>query len=144
MINKVVLIGRMTKDPELRRTSGGTAVASFSLAVNRNVKDKDGNTPADFIPVTVWNKAAENVSQYCHKGSLVAVEGRIQQSTWQDNNGQNKSRLDVVAESVQFLETKQATSDKTSDKYGYAAGYEPQTSNAVGFGFDIMDDDIQF
>ena len=76
MMNRVVIVGRMTRDPELRRTGNGTAVTSFTLALNRNYNSADGQQ-ADFIPVVVWNKAAENVAQYCSKGSLVGVDGRL-------------------------------------------------------------------
>ena len=78
MINRVVLVGRMTRDPELRRTPQGDAVTSFTLAVNRNYTSRDGQQQADFINCVVWRKPAENVERYCSKGSLVGVEGRIQ------------------------------------------------------------------
>ena len=78
MINRVVLVGRMTKDPELRRTAKGDPVTSFTLAVNRNFTSGDGQRQADFINCLIWNKSAENVERYCSKGSLVGVEGRIQ------------------------------------------------------------------
>lgn len=153
MINTVALVGRMTRDPELRRTGNGTPVTTFTLAVNRAYTSQNGEKQADFIPCVVWNKPAENTAQYCGKGSMVGVEGRLQTRSYQDNNGNNRTVMEVICNSVTFLETKQATSDKTSDKtsekYGHAAGYNPMPDIQKDFdnsqyGFDIMDDDIQF
>lgn len=104
-MNKTVLIGRLTKDPELRYTSTGIAVASFTLAVNRRFA-KDGEQTADFIPITVWQKQAENVAKYLNKGSQVAVEGRIQTSSFDNKDGQRVYRTEVVADQVEFLTPK--------------------------------------
>jgi single-strand DNA-binding protein len=121
-MNKVMLIGRLTRDPELRFTAGsGTAVSTFTIAVDRNFKDKDGNKEADFIPVVVWNKRAELVANYLTKGRLVAVSGRIQTRTYEGNDGQKKYVTEVVADEVQFLEKKDG---------GGAPSYRPQ--NDVG------------
>lgn len=153
MINTVALVGRMTRDPELRRTGNGTPVTTFTLAVNRAYTSQNGEKQADFIPCVVWNKPAENTAQYCGKGSLVGVDGRLQTRKYQDNDGKDRTVMEVICNSVTFLETKQATngktSDKTSDKYGYAAGYDPTADIRKDFDnsmdtFDIMDDDIQF
>jgi single-strand DNA-binding protein len=106
-MNKVMLIGWLTRDPELRFTAGsGTAVCTFTLAVDRNFKDKDGNKEADFISCVVWNKRAEMVANYVTKGRLVAVSGRIQTRTYEGNDGQKKYVTEVVADEVQFLERK--------------------------------------
>ena len=88
MINRVVLIGRLTRDPELRRTQQGDAVTSFTLAVNRNYTAKEGQQQADFINCVVWRKQAENVEKYCSKGSMVGVEGRLQSRSYDNAQGQ--------------------------------------------------------
>lgn len=102
-MNKVVLIGRLTKDPELRTTTNGIPATNFSLAVNRNFKNKEGNIEADFFNVTVWRKQAENVSKYCQKGTQVCVEGRLQNRTYDAQDGTKRYVTDVVADSVEFL-----------------------------------------
>ena len=105
-MNKVFLIGRLTADPELRYTSSNLPVASFSLAVNRSFTSQSGEREADFINIVVWNKQAENCKNYLNKGSQVAIDGRIQVSKYQDQSGQNRYRTEVVANNVQFLDTK--------------------------------------
>lgn len=105
-MNKVILIGRLTADPELRYTSSNLPVASFSLAVNRSFTSQSGEREADFINIVVWNKQAENCKNYLNKGSQVAIDGRIQVSKYQDQSGQNRYRTEVVANNVQFLDTK--------------------------------------
>ncbi|GLC30447.1 single-stranded DNA-binding protein [Clostridium omnivorum] len=103
-MNKVVLIGRLTKDPELKFTPGtGTAVATFTLAVDRKFS-KEGQREADFIPVVVWGKPAENTANYVGKGKLVAVSGRIQTRSYDAKDGSKRYVTEVVAEEVQFLE----------------------------------------
>lgn len=131
MINRVVLVGRMTRDPDLRRTPQGDAVTTFTLAVNRNFTSKDGQQQADFINCIVWRKLAENVEKYCSKGSLVGVEGRIQTRSYENNQGQRIYVTEIVCDSVQFLETKKAESDN-------------QNYDNVQHSFDIQDDDIAF
>lgn len=113
MLNRVALIGRMTKDPELRRTGNGKAVASFNLAVNRNFKTGDGQE-ADFLNVVAWGKVAENTAQYCSKGSLVSVDGRLQSRSYENNQGQKVYVTEVVADSVQFLDTKRKSNTTTT------------------------------
>ena len=103
MINRAVLIGRLTRDPELRRTPQGDAVTSFTLAVNRNYTDKDGQQQADFINCVVWKKSAENVEKYCSKGSMVGVEGRLQSRTYDNAQGQKVFVTEVFCSSVQFI-----------------------------------------
>ena len=104
-MNRAVLVGRLTKDPELRYTQTGIAVANFTIAVNRRFA-KEGEQGADFIPVIVWQKAAENVAKYLSKGSQVAVEGRIQTSSYDNKEGQRVFRTDVVADQVEFIGSK--------------------------------------
>lgn len=108
-MNKVCLIGRLTRDPELRYTSSNKAVASFTLAVNRQFTNQSGEREADFIPVVVWGKQAENVKNYINQGSQIAVEGRIQTRSYDDQNGQKRYITEVVADNIQFLDTKAAT-----------------------------------
>ncbi|MGJ9385312.1 single-stranded DNA-binding protein [Salipaludibacillus neizhouensis] len=104
MINRVVLVGRLTKDPELRYTANGIAVTSFTLAVNRPFTNTQGNKEADFINVVVWRKPAENVANYLKKGSLAGVDGRLQTRNFDNSEGRRIFMTEVVADSVQFLE----------------------------------------
>ena len=103
MINKVVLIGRLTKDPDLRYTTSGVPVTRFTLAVNRNYTNQQGEREVDFIPITVWRGVAESCAKYLSKGRLVAVVGRIQTGSY-DKDGQRHYTTDVVADEVRFLE----------------------------------------
>ncbi len=104
-LNKVFLIGNLTRDPELRYTPGGTPVANLGLAVNRKFKDSSGELKEEvcFLTVTVWDKQAEACCQYLHKGRPIFVEGVLQSRTWETNDGQKRSAIDVRAERVQFL-----------------------------------------
>lgn len=104
-MNKACLIGRLTRNPELRYTQTQKAVATFALAINRPVAS-DGQKVADFISIVVWGKQAENVNKYIKQGDQLAVEGRIQTRTFDDQNGQKRYVTEVIAESVQFLEKK--------------------------------------
>ncbi len=152
MINRVVLVGRMTRDPELRRTANQAAVTSFSLAVNRNFTSADGQS-ADYINCTVWNKAAENVERYCSKGSLVGIEGRIQTRSYDNQQGQKVYVTEVICDSVQFLETK-AARERTQGQ----PSQQPMNNNNFqnnmntlqqefdnsSNSFDVMDDELPF
>ena len=156
MLNRVVLVGRMVRDPELRRTGNGTPVASFTIAMNRNFSAQNGERQADFIPCVVWNKVAENTARYCSKGSLVGVEGRLQSRSYQDNNGNNRTVIEVVCDSVQFLETRSQSTNRqvsqpTQPQNNFNDAFYDMRSvdiqkdfdNSMDT-FDIMDDDIQF
>jgi len=103
--NKVILIGNLTKDPELRYTPQGTAVVNLRLAVNTRFRDKAQELREEtcFVTAVVWNKQAETCNQYLHKGSPVMVEGRLQSRSWEDNSGQKRSVMEVRADRVQFL-----------------------------------------
>lgn len=105
MINSVTLVGRLTKDPELRYTTSGVAVARFTLAVNRTFK-KEGEQQADFINIVTWRKTAENTANFLRKGSLAGVGGRIQTGSYDGQDGKKVFTVEVVAENVQFLEPK--------------------------------------
>lgn len=102
-MNRVVLIGRLTRDPELRTTTGGVSNCTFSIAVNRNFKNKEGNIDADFFNIVVWRKQAENVSKYCSKGTQVCVEGRLQSRSYEAQDGTKRYVTEVIADSVEFL-----------------------------------------
>ncbi len=105
-MNKILLTGRLTKDPELRTTNSGLAVASFSIAVNRTFKNKEGNYDADFFNVSVFGKQAENVSKYCFKGSQVGVEGRLQARSYEAQDGTKRYVTDIIADHIEFLGSK--------------------------------------
>ncbi|WP_286669385.1 single-stranded DNA-binding protein [Thomasclavelia cocleata] len=157
MINRVVLIGRLTRDPELRRTPQGDAVTSFTLAVNRNYTSRDGQQQADFINCVVWRKPAENVERYCSKGSLVGVEGRIQTRSYDNAQGQKVYVVEVLCDSVQFLDTRQhdqalvdqqKVQQMANDNY-FHNGPSSNESDPNDFmkdvnTYDIMEEDIQF
>ncbi|HHY05606.1 MAG TPA: single-stranded DNA-binding protein [Clostridia bacterium] len=118
MLNRAILIGRLTKDPELRYTPNGVAVASFTLAVNRPWLNQQGEREADFLPIVVWRKQAESCANYIGKGSLVAVEGRIQVRTYDTKDGQRRWVTEVVADSVRFLERRESSNTQGIDSVG--------------------------
>ena len=103
-LNRVVLIGRLTRDPELRQTTGGKDVASFSIAVDKRIKPTDGSPTADFFNVSVWGQAARFVADYLGKGRLVAVDGRLQSRKFQAQDGSNREVYEIVADNVQGLD----------------------------------------
>ena len=107
-MNRVCLVGRITKDLELRYTTTNVATTRFNIAINRQFKDADGERKTDFIPVQCWRKQAENVCNYLNKGSLVSIEGRIQTEKYTDKDGNNRNTWSVVADNVTFLESKNA------------------------------------
>lgn len=113
MINRVVLVGRLTKDPDLRYTPSGAAVARFTLAVSRTFSNAQGERETDFINCTVWRKQAENTANFLKKGSLAGVEGRIQTGSYEGQDGKRVYTTEVVADSVQFLEPKSANTDRS-------------------------------
>ena len=106
MLNRVILIGRLTQDPVLSYTQSGKAVAKFTLAVDKGIKDQNGRSQADFIDIVVWDKQAENVSNYVKKGHLTAVEGRLQVRSYETQEGQKRRAWEIVANRVVFLERK--------------------------------------
>ncbi len=136
MLNKAILVGRLTKDPELRYTpANGVAVTTFTVAVSRRFTNQQGEREADFIPVVVWRKQAENCANYLNKGSLVAVDGMIQVRSYEDKEGQRRWVTEIVADSVQFLSRKgdnQGQGEKES--YGGLKGDE----------VSIAEDDVPF
>lgn len=146
MINNVVLIGRLTKDPDLRYTSNGTATASFNLAVNRSFKNANGDREADFIDCVIWRKPAENLANYAHKGSLIGVTGRIQTRNYENQQGQRVYVTEVVAENFQLLESKNSNSSQntsaTSVPKAQTNNYTQNQQNAsqANLGLNPMND----
>ena len=112
MLNKVVIMGRFTKDPELRRTGSGTAVTSFSLACDRDFKSQSGEKETDFIEVVAWKNTAEFVSKYFSKGRMAVVEGRLQIRDWTDKSGSKRTTAEVVADNVYFADSKRSESNE--------------------------------
>ncbi len=169
-MNKVFLIGRLVRDPELRYTGSNIAVATFSLAVNRNFTGPNGEREADFLNIVVWRKQAENVKNYLKQGSQVAIDGRIQTRTYDDQNGTKRYITEIVADNVQFLDTKSSReqsipnstindspynySSELNNNFGGQPTYQTQNTNSVNvdndpfkdFGEEIKieDDDLPF
>ena len=108
MLNEIVLMGRLTRDPELRRTGNGTAVTSFSLAVDRDFKGQDGERETDFIDIVAWRSTAEFVSKYFTKGRMAVVKGRLQVRDWTDKDGAKRRSTEVLAESVYFGDSRRS------------------------------------
>ncbi|HEV8339266.1 MAG TPA: single-stranded DNA-binding protein [bacterium] len=133
MLNRIILIGRLTRDPELRYVPSGQPVASFSLAVDRPFTNQAGERETDFIDVVAWRKLADQVSQHLSKGRLVAVEGRLQIRNWETQDGQKRKAAEVVADAVRFLDRKGAAAP--------AAGAEPQAASAD---FEPEEEDVPF
>ena len=143
MLNKVFIMGRLTRDPELRRTQTGTAVASFSLAVDRDFKDKaTGERTTDFIDVVAWRQTGEFVSRYFTKGRMAVVEGRLQIRDWTDKDGNKRRTAEVVADQVYFGDSKRDgdgggfsggySQGGYSQGGGYAGGYSAPASSGYG------------
>ncbi|WP_243298988.1 single-stranded DNA-binding protein [Bacillus litorisediminis] len=149
MLNRVVLVGRLTKDPDLRYTPSGVPVATFTLAVNRTFTNQQGEREADFINIVVWRKPAENVANFLKKGSLAGVDGRIQTRSYEGQDGRRVYVTEVVAESVQFLEPRNASQDRAGS--GFSGGQrerdfgynqnQPQRNYQDNNQFSRLDDD---
>lgn len=141
-LNRVVLIGRLTKDPELRYTSNGTATTSFTLAVDRPFQT-NGKKEADFIPVVTWRQTAEACANYLSKGKLVAVEGRLQTRNYENNEGRRVYVTEVVADNVRFLEFGNREGGGTDTSGGNYGGRRDEYFDD-GAPIDISDDDFPF
>lgn len=145
MLNKVFVMGRLTRDPELRRTQSGTAVASFSLAVDRDYKSQSGEKETDFFDVVAWRTTGEFVAKYFTKGRMAVVEGRLQVRPWQDKDGNNRRSTEIIAENIYFGDSKKDGSGNTGN-YGAQAytapdgGYAAPTGGAYG-GFAEIDEE---
>lgn len=114
MLNSVIIMGRLTRDPELRRTQGGTAVTSFTMAVDRDFKSQSGEKETDFIDVVAWRNTGEFAAKYLAKGRMAAVEGRIQVRDWQDKDGNKRKTTEVVADNVYFADSKRDSKPQES------------------------------
>ncbi|SFL39309.1 single-strand binding protein [Gracilibacillus orientalis] len=161
MLNRVVLVGRLTKDPDLRYTPNGIAVAKFTVACNRPFSNQQGQREADFINCVTWRKQAENLANYMSKGSLIGLDGRIQTRNFDNQDGQRIFMTEVVADSIQFLETKsgsnngQGNSNSTQENNQNQPNQNTNQSNQgntsdnntfqdSGEPMDISDDDLPF
>lgn len=144
MLNRALLVGRLTRDPELRRTGSGKAVTSFNLAVERNFKSDDQE--ADFINCVCWGKIAENTERYCSKGSMVSVDGRIQTRNYDNNQGQKVYVTEVIADSVQFINTKRDSNTATAAPQPQSNSYVPNEpiQQFEDDNCTLEEDDIQF
>jgi single-strand DNA-binding protein len=151
MMNRTVLVGRLTKDPDLRYTPNGVPVATFTLAVNRPFSSQNGEREADFINCVVWRKPAENVANYLKKGSLAGVDGRIQTRSYEGTDGKRVYVTEINAESVQFLESRRdgdgpntntppPSQNRTTGQNG-GRNDDPFVGNGQ---IDISDDDLPF
>jgi len=138
MLNRVILIGRLTKDPEMRYTPSGAAVVTFSLAVDRSFKAASGERETDFINIVVWRQLAENCSKYLSKGKLAAVEGRLQIRNYETKDGQKRQAAEVVADDVRFLSPKEGGGS-------YSPAVSAGAASEPGYGdMPLTDDDVPF
>ena len=141
MLNKIIIMGRLTRDPELRHTQTGTAVASFSLAVDRDFKDKaTGDRTTDFIDVVAWRQTGEFVSRYFTKGRMAVVEGRLQIRDWTDKDGNKRRSAEVVADNVYFGDSKRDAESAGPYRGGYSAPSGGRSPAPSGFGAPDMGD----
>ena len=142
MLNRIILMGRLTRDPELRRTGSGTAVTSFSLAVDRDFKSQSGEKETDFIDIVAWRNTAEFVSKYFTKGRMAVVEGRLQIRDWTDKDGGKRRSAEVVADNVYFEDSKRDGGDNSGYNPGYApapASHSAAPSNFSASGSDFAE-----
>lgn len=140
MFNKVILIGRLCQSPELKQTPNGVSVTSFSIAVNRSYTPKDGERQADFIDIVAWRGTAEFICKYFSKGKAILVEGNIQTRPYQDKNGNKRKAVEVMADSVHFVESKQSGGESTTQ---VSAAPSQSAASQVGGVDDLteIDDD---
>lgn len=159
-MNKVILIGRLTRDPELRYTTGNLPVARFSVAVNRPFTNQQGEREADFINIVVWRKQAENCKNFLTQGSQVAIEGRIQTSSYDGEDGRKRYVTEVVADNVQFLDTRRSEGntartnnnlDQADQPFDFSKEVDIKTTDInndpfadFGSSIEISDDELPF
>ena len=143
MINRTVLVGRLTKDPELKYTPSGIPMARFTLAVNRPFSNQQGEKEADFINCIAWRKQAENLSNYMKKGNMVGIEGRIQTGSFEGQDGKRVYTTDVIADSVQFLEARGGNSGSSNMQGQQNQMGEDPFANSKG-PIELSDDDLPF
>lgn len=144
MINRVVLVGRLTKDPDLRYTPNGVAVCTFTLAVNRPFTNQQGDRDADFINCVAWRGTAENLANYQKKGNLIGIDGRIQTRSYEGNDGKRRYVTEVIAESVQFLEPKKDEITKQQSQQKSRMTGEPDSFFDDSEPINIDDSDLPF
>ena len=146
MINRVVLVGRLTRDPELRRTGSGNSVCSFTVAVDNRQKNPDGSKSTSFIPCTVFAQGADTVGKYARKGLLVGVEGRLNQRSFVRQDGSKGSVLEVICDSVQFLERREVAENEEMDipPYDDMNQVANEEDNKNLDSIEITDDDLPF
>lgn len=143
MLNRVILIGRLTKDPELRYTSNGIATTGFTLAIDRPYSSQGGERETDFIPVVTWRQLAETCSNYLRKGRLTAVEGRIQVRNYENNEGKRVYVTEIVADNVRFLERSQTTAEEP-DPHNEQQGYSKDPFANDSKPIDLSDERLPF
>ena len=145
MLNRIVIMGRLTRDPELRRTQSGTPVTSVRLAVDRDFKSQDGTKQADFFDVVAWRQTAEFVSKYFTKGRMAIVEGRLQSRDWQDRDGNKRTSVEIVADNFYFGDSRRDAQggDYAAPAYAPPAYSSPAESYAApaGGGFAELEED---
>ena len=133
MLNKIIIMGRLTRDPELRRTQSGTAVTSFSIACDRDYKGADGEKATDFLDIVAWRQTAEFVSKYFTKGRMAVVDGRLQLRDWTDRDGNKRRSAEIVANSVNFGDSKPKDRDQAAPAGAYSGGYGAEASGDLPF-----------
>lgn len=148
MLNKIFIMGRLTRDPELRRTQSGTAVTSFSLAVDRDFKSQSGEKETDFIDVVAWRATAEFVAKYFAKGRMAVVEGRLQMRDWTDRDGNKRRSAEVVADNIYFGDSRREGADRGDSFGGFNApsgGYSAPVGGVSDFAeIDEEDGELPF
>lgn len=146
MLNRVILIGRLTKDPDLKYTPAGVAVTNFNLAVDRPFSSSGGEREADFIPVITWRQLAETCANYLRKGRLTAVEGRIQVRNYENSEGKRIYVTEVIADNVRFLESSRSSSQSEGNTNGnsYGSSHPGNTDYQNDKPIDINHDDLPF
>ncbi len=139
MLNHVSIMGRLARDPELRTTTSGKSVVSFTIATDRNRKDANGQNQTDWIRMTAWGKTAEFICKYFQKGSMIAIDGRLQSKTYQDKNGNNRTDMEVVVEEVNFVGAKSASNADSNAQP--AARQQPTAQPQTAPQFEDVSDD---
>lgn len=141
MINNITIIGRLVRDPELRYTGNSTAVASFTVAVERPFTNAQGERETDFINCVVWKKPAENLANFTRKGSLIAVAGRIQTRNYTNNEGRKVYITEVVAENIQYLDSKKTNESRSDSSEGNYSQSDQNSSQGQNNGYQKQDED---
>ena len=151
MINRVILVGRLTRDPELRKTTSGMSVASFTIAIDNPTSKNNTERTTSFIPCTAWDKRADFISKYAFKGSLVAIEGRLNQRTYDSKDGRKVQVIEVICDNVNSLERREGSNESVVEPSAQDFGYAPDPvlpeedeSKKNVTSIDVADDDLPF